>query len=108
MLVMGSVTLALLGGVAAAAEGERCLRYRDLDGLTKVDAQTLIARTKSGPDYKLALDPTCRYLDSPGNFFITSTTSTWECVEPGDALPLNQGGVCFVQSVTKIEKSASK
>lgn len=103
MFVLIGVALAIQSGVAISADHRVCLRYRDLDGVSKVDTQTLIAKVKGGGGhYKIMVDDKCEYLNWPDNFFVTRNSSPWDCVHPGDALILNKGGNCFVQSVTPV------
>ena len=106
-LILAGLALALQSGAASAAESRGCLRYHDLDAITKVDTQTLVAKVKGDGRYKILVDSQCRYLEWPQDYFVTRNTSPWECVRAGDALELNRGGNCFVQSVTPMEEPAA-
>ena len=102
VLALGILALAIQPGIATADEG-RCLHYSDLNGVTKVDTQTLIAKAKGGGRYKILVDAKCQYQDWPENYFVTRNMSPHECVNVGDALVLHLGGNCFVQSVTPLQ-----
>jgi hypothetical protein len=105
VLALTLLGLSVLAGAAAGAEDRRsCLHYRDLNGITKVDTETLIAKRKGGGRYEIKVDADCRYLDWPQNYFVTRSSSPSECVRPGDALVLRRGGSCFVQSVTPLDE----
>ena len=104
ILAVAMLALTIQSGIASGAESRRCLRYHDLDGITKVDTQTLIAKAKGGGRYKIEVDAKCRYLEWPEDFFVTRQIGLEECVQPGDALVLNHGGNCFVQNVTPMEE----
>ncbi len=104
MVALGILAFAMQPGIAAADEG-RCLHYRDLDGISKVDTQTLVAKAKGGGRYKILVDAKCQYQDWPENYFVTRNMSPHECVSPGDALALHLGGSCFIQSVTPIQSN---
>ncbi len=103
MLALAALALAIQSGIASGAENRGCLHYNDLNGITKADGQTLIAKVKGGGRYKIIVDARCRYLEWPQDYFVTRNMSPWECVHAGDALELNRGGNCFVQSVTPME-----
>src|SRR5689334_12790709 len=107
VLALTCLALAVGGGVALAADDGNCLRYRDLDGIHKVNQSTLVAKKKGGGRYEIKVDAECRYLEFPQDYFITRNNSPSECVRPGDALVLNRGGNCFVQSVTQMGESSS-
>lgn len=96
--------LSVVAGSASGADNRSCLHYRDLNGITKIDTETLIAKRKGGGRYEIKVDAQCRYLDWPQNYFETRNSSPFECVRPGDALVLNRGGSCFVQSVTPLDE----
>lgn len=102
------LAFAVQASVATAADGKRsCVRYRDLDGIKKVNTETLIAKVKGGGRYEIKVDAQCRYLDWPQDYFVTTNSSPNECVRPGDALVLNRGGNCFVQSVTPLAETST-
>ena len=108
VLTLTVLALAVQAGIASGAENRRCLKYSDLDGIHKVDNQTLIAKAKGGGHYKILVDATCRYLEWPQDYFVTRNASPFECVRAGDALVLNRGGNCFVQSVTSMDETVSR
>jgi len=102
--VLGLTLLALTVqvSVASGADNYRCLRYSDLNGIHKVDKETLIAKRKGGGRYEIKVDADCRYLEWPQDYFVTRNSSPSECVRTGDALVLNRGGTCFIQKITPL------
>lgn len=107
VLALTFMALAITASTASGAENRRCLRYFDLNGIHKVNQSTLIAKAKGGGRYEIKVDAKCRYLEWPQDYFVTSNDSPFECVRPGDALRLNRGGNCFVQSVTPMSETTN-
>jgi hypothetical protein len=101
------LALTVTGSAAFGADNQNCLRYRDLDGIHKVDQSTLVAKKKGGGRFEIKVDNQCRYLEWPQDYFETRNSSPNECVRPGDALVLHRGGNCFIQSVTPMEESTT-
>jgi hypothetical protein len=104
VLALTLLALAVLPSFASGADNRSCLRYRDLNGIHKVDTETLIAKRKGGGRYEIKVDAQCQYQKWAKDYFETRNSSPNECVRPGDALVLHRGGNCFVQSVTPIEQ----
>ena len=102
------LALAIHTGIASGADNRRCLRYSDLDGIHKVNKTTLVAKAKGGGHFKILVDAECRYLEFPQDYFVTRNSTPFECVREGDALVLNRGGNCFVQSVTPMDETTSQ
>jgi hypothetical protein len=88
-----------VGSSAEAAPG-RCLKFRDMTNMTKVDDRTLIAHTRGAAKYKVALRTSCREFGRPGNFYTVRLHSDSECFDRDDVLVFRYGGACFVESVT--------
>jgi hypothetical protein len=107
VFALSCLALAVGAGVALAADDGSCLRYQDLDGIHKVNQSTLVAKKKGGGRYEIKVDEQCRYLEFPQDYFVTRNNSPSECVRPGDALVLNRGGNCFVQSVTPMSAAST-
>ena len=107
VFALALVALVIQASVASAEDNRRCVRYRDLNGIHKVNTETLIAKVKGGGRYEIKVDADCRYLEWPQDYFVTRNSSPFECVRPGDALVLNRGGNCFVQSVTPMADTST-
>ena len=105
-LVAAGATIALTAaGPEAEASPGKCLRFRDMRGLTQVDDRTLIADSRSRTKYKVTLRHACRQFGWPGNFYTVRLFSDTECFDRDDVLVLRWGGACFVDSVTPIPAS---
>lgn len=88
---------------AEAYSGGKCLKFRDLQNLTKVDDKTLIAHTRnSSRKYTVTLRHSCRDFGYPGNFYTVRLHSNWECFDRDDVLVFRYGGACFIESVTPL------
>lgn len=90
----------LAGGPAAEAAPGKCLKFRDMTNMTKVDDRTLIAHTRSSAKYKVTLRHACREFGRPGNFYTVRLYSDAECFDRDDVLVFRYGGACFIESVT--------
>ena len=103
-MVAAAVTVgALTFGFAsplAEASGGKCLRFRDMTNMTKVDDRTLIAHTRGSAKYRVTLRHACRDFGRPGNFYTVRLHSDSECFDRDDVLVFKYGGACFVESVT--------
>jgi hypothetical protein len=87
-------------GPAAEAAPGKCLRFRDMTNMTKIDDRTLIAHTRGSAKYRVTLRHACREFGRPGNFYTVRLHSDSECFDRDDVLVFNYGGACFVESVT--------
>ncbi len=87
-------------GPAAEAAPGKCLRFRDMTNMTKIDDRTLIAHTRGSAKYRVTLRHACREFGRPGNFYTVRLNSDSECFDRDDVLVFNYGGACFVESVT--------
>ena len=99
LLVGGVLAFALAGQQADASEGKKCLRFRDLTNLSKVDDRTLIAHTRSSGKYVVKMRHACRSFGEPGNYYTVRLHSDTECFDRDDVLVFRYGGACFVESV---------
>ena len=84
----------------ANASGGKCLRFRDMTSLSKIDDKTLVAHTRSSRKYIVKLRHACRDFSRPGNFYTFRLQSDMECFDSDDVLVFRYGGACFVESVT--------
>jgi len=100
LVVGGALALALAGQQADASPGKKCLRFRDLTNLSKVDDRTLIAHTRSSSvKYVVKMRHACRNFGEPGNYYTVRLHSDTECFDRDDVLVFRYGGACFVESV---------
>lgn len=82
-----------------AQAGGQCLRFRDLQNLTKIDDKTLLAHTRSSQKYIVSLRHACRDFGEPGNYYTVRLHSDTECVDRDDVLVFRYGGACFIDNV---------
>ena len=101
-ILAGALTLGLVTPEANAYGGGRCLKFRDLQSLTKVDDHTLLARSRYSQKYTVKLRSACRDFGTPGNFYTVRLHSDAECFDRDDVLVFRYGGACFVASVTPV------
>lgn len=95
-----TATVLLAAGPAAEASPGKCLRFRDMTHLTKIDDRTLLAHTRGSAKYKVTLRHACRDFGRPGNFYKFRLHSDTECFDRDDVLVFRYGGACFVENVT--------
>ena len=101
--IVGAIVALTAGSKSASAYGGACLRFRDLTGLTRVDDDTAIASTRqSSIKYKVVFRGGCRDLKNPRNLYSVRLYNSWECFDGDDVLAFRHGGLCFVQSVTRL------
>jgi hypothetical protein len=84
---------------AAQASGGKCLKFRDLQNLSKIDDKTLLAHTRSSRKYVVTLRHACRDFGRPGNFYTVRLYSDAECFDRDDVLVFRDGGACFIENV---------
>jgi len=99
------VTAALLSSVPALA-GEECLKVRDIDTMTAVDAKTMLVNRFKKQSYEVKFRGSCAYR-YPNTFFVYETWKLGQCLDKGDVLPTNGWGPCFIDSVTPQAKVAA-
>ena len=103
LLVTSGVVFAADNPQPASYGGGKCLKFRDLQNLTRVDEKTLIAHTRSSNrKYTVTLRTSCRDFDYPGNYYTVRLHSDWECFDRDDVLVFRYGGACFIDSVTPL------
>ena len=101
-IAAGILSLGLATTDADAYGGGRCLKFRDLQSLTKVDDHTLLARTRFSQKFTVKLRSACRDFGTPGNFYTVRLYSSSECFDRDDVLVLRYGGACFIDNVTPL------
>jgi hypothetical protein len=94
-----AVTALSVASYEADASPGKCLRFRDMTNLTKIDDRTLMAHTRSSGKYIVTLRHACRDFGYPGNFYTFRLHSDTECFDRDDVLVFRYGGACFVESV---------
>ncbi len=102
VLAGAAVAYTFAASEPASASGGSCLRFRDFTGMTLVDGNTAIARTRGSAKFKVTFQHACPDLKKSGNFYTVRPFSTMDCFDHDDVLEFRYGGVCFVQSVTPI------
>ena len=104
VLTASAALIASGSATADAYGGGRCLRFRDLQNLTKIDNRTLLATTHGSARYTVNLRHECPDFGRIGNFYKVRLHSEWECVDRDDVLEFRYGGACFIESVTPAPK----
>jgi hypothetical protein len=103
VLVMGGTLALTAASPQAEAYPKACLKFRNLDGLKKVDDHTFIASTKYGKDkYVVKMRGECHDLDDPDNYYTVRLYGDYECFDRDDILQFRYGGTCFIDSVTPV------
>lgn len=105
-ILAGVLAFGLTTTEANAYGGGRCLKFRDLQSLTKVDDRTLLARTRFSQKFTVKLRSECRDFGTPGNFYTVRLYSGSECFDRDDVLVFRYGGACFVENVTPLPLGA--
>jgi hypothetical protein len=98
VLVGGVLAFSLVGEQAEASPG-KCLRFRDMTNLSKIDNRTAIAHTRTDAKYLVKFRHECRDLGQPGNFYTVRLHSDSECFDRDDVLVFKYGGSCFIEGV---------
>ncbi len=100
------LTVALCATAAAEQpkNGGACLRWVDVDTLTRSGPDTVLARSRRKGDFVIKFKGRCGYQRDPENYFIVRMQSRWECVDTLGLLELNEGGSCFIESITPVAK----
>ena len=88
--------------LAYGGDGNHCLRFRDLQDMTKIDNRTRLAHTRGQEKYTVRFRHECRDFDRPDNFYKVRLYSEWECVSSQTVLEFRDGGACFIESVTLV------
>jgi hypothetical protein len=94
-----AVTALSVASYEADASPGKCLRFRDMTHLSRIDDRTLMAHTRSSAKYIVTLRHTCRDFGYPGNYYSFRLHSDTECFDRDDVLVFRYGGSCFVESV---------
>lgn len=104
------LSMAVLGALAAAAPGEpqaasarACLRWNDIDTITRSGPDTVLVKSKRRGDWQIKFRGNCDFQRSPNNFFIVRLHDRWECVSSLTVLDVHEAGACFIESVTPIK-----
>lgn len=101
VLAVGGVAALSAMDQPAEASPQACLKFRNFQGLTKVDDRTYMASTKFGKDkYVVKLRGPCRALEMMDNPYVVRLYGDQECFDRDDVLEFRFGQVCFVDSVT--------
>ena len=100
-LAAAAAGISMVGSAPSAeAYGGKCLRFRDILSMSKLDDRTLLARTRSSQKYLVTFRHACRDYGRPGNFYTVRLYGDYECFDRDDVLVFRDGGSCFIQSVT--------
>jgi hypothetical protein len=97
-VTVGALAIGFASPLAEASG--KCLRFRDMTNMTRVDDRTLIAHTRGSAKYRVTLRHACRDFGRPGNFYTVRLHSDSECFDRDDVLVFRYGGSCFVESVS--------
>ena len=100
IVAAATVGVSLLSSIPTAeAYGGKCLRFRDILSMSKLDDRTLLARTRSSQKYLVTFRHACRDYGRPGNYYKVRLYGDYECFDRDDVLVFRDGGACFIESV---------
>ena len=99
--VIIAAAAAAMGG-SQAADKQACLRWNDIDTITRSGPDTVLVKSRKRGDWQIKFRGSCDYQRSPNNFFIVRLHDRWECVKSLGVLDVHEGGACFIESVTPI------
>ena len=97
-----ALSLVAVFGPQASAKGA-CLRWADIDTMTRSGPDTLIVKSRSRGNWEIKFNGRCDYQRFPDNYFIVRLHDRWECVSRLSMLNVNNGAPCFIESVTPIK-----
>lgn len=86
-----------------AAERQACLRWNDIDTITRSGPDTVLVKSRRRGNWQIKFRGSCDYQRSPNNFFIVRLHDRWECVKSLAVLDVHEGGACFIESVTPVK-----
>jgi predicted secreted Zn-dependent protease len=102
--------IAFLGVLAAAAatqasaeERQSCLRWHDIDTITRSGPDTVLVKSRHRGNWQIKFKGRCDYQRGPSNYFIVRLHDRWECVRSLHVLDVHEGGACFIESVTPVK-----
>lgn len=99
--------MAMMGALVAAAPqavgAQACLRWNDIDTITRSGPDTVLVKSRRRGDWQIKFRGRCDFQRSPNNFFIVRLHDRWECVSSLTVLDVHEAGACFIESVTPIK-----
>lgn len=93
---------AAVGAQAAEAKGQTCLRWDDIDTMTRKAPDTILAKTRTRGTWEIRFKGRCDYMRFSDNYFIVKLFSRNECVRSIGVLHVNNAPSCFIESVTPL------
>jgi len=99
---MIALSVAVMAGSPASAS-PACLRWNDIETLTRSGPDTVLAKTRHKGDFQIKFRGACDYQRSPANFFIIRLHDRWECVSSLHVLDVHEGGACFIESIARVK-----
>ena len=96
-LIAIAVTFAQSAPQAATSRG--CLRWSDVETLTRTGPDTVRAKTRSRGSFVIKFTGKCDFQRSPDNYFIVRLHDRNECVKSLGAIDVHNAGACFIDSV---------
>lgn len=98
-MAFGAALVAFLPSNVSAAE--QCLETSRLEQFSFVEPTIIKASVRGGADYTVTMNDACPRLNSD----VLPIMEKWHfgrCIDAGDIVVLNNGGVCRVESVEEI------
>lgn len=87
--------------VPLAASAKQCLRWDDIQSLTRQDPKTVMVRSRYG-DFAITFKNACAFQRAPDNYFIVQPHDHNSCVRALGALPVNESAPCFIASIDPV------
>jgi hypothetical protein len=97
-----ALSLVAMFGPHAAAKSA-CLRWADIDTMTRVAPDLLIVKSRTRGDWQIKFKDRCDYQRFADSYFIVRLHDRWECVSKLSILNVNNGAPCFIESVTPLK-----
>ena len=95
-MALSGLAVAFLPHYVSAAE--QCLETSRLKDFSFIESTQVKASVVGGPAFIVTMNETCPRLNS-GDFPIMEKWHFGRCIDQGDIVVLNNGGVCRVESV---------
>jgi hypothetical protein len=95
-LTLLSLTIAI---EAPAAKAQRCLRWIDIDTLTRHNQNSVLARSRSKGTYLIKFTGPCDYQRRSGDYFVMREQDRLSCISSLDVFQVHNAGACFIESV---------
>jgi hypothetical protein len=95
-----AVAVASVQSAPQAVASRGCLRWSDVETLTRTGPDTVRATTRRHGNFVIKFKGRCDFQRGPDNYFIVRLHDRHECVESLGAIEVHNAGACFIDTVT--------